>query len=175
MAAAQGDASGQWLLGDAFENGNGVRQNYAEAAAWYRKAATQGQPIAQFSLGLLYVKGDGVPKDYVEAYKWWNLCTARADAKAKENLAKLEKMMTRDQIADAQKMARQFKPATPRSSSSSTSPERIAGSAAGGTGFFITEDGFLITNEHVVKEAAQVRLVTSDGLIVPGGEGGCGQ
>src|SRR5882757_6548120 len=34
-----------------------------------------------------------------------------------------------------------------------------------GTGFFITEDGFLITNEHVVKDAAQVRLVTSAGLI----------
>ena len=33
------------------------------------------------------------------------------------------------------------------------------------TNFFITEDGFLITNEHVVKEAAQVRLVTSTGVI----------
>ena len=33
------------------------------------------------------------------------------------------------------------------------------------TSFFITEDGFLITNEHVVKEAAQVRLVTSAGII----------
>jgi S1-C subfamily serine protease len=30
---------------------------------------------------------------------------------------------------------------------------------------FITEDGFLITNEHVVKEAAPVRLVTSAGII----------
>ena len=36
---------------------------------------------------------------------------------------------------------------------------------ASGTGFFITDDGFLITNEHVVKEAAQVRLVTSAGII----------
>lgn len=34
-----------------------------------------------------------------------------------------------------------------------------------GTGFLITEDGYLITNEHVVKEAAQVRLVTSAGII----------
>jgi S1-C subfamily serine protease len=33
------------------------------------------------------------------------------------------------------------------------------------TGFFISEDGFLVTNEHVVRDAAQVRLVTSAGLI----------
>ncbi len=37
--------------------------------------------------------------------------------------------------------------------------------SSSGTGFFITEDGFLITNEHVVKEAAQVRSVTSAGII----------
>ena len=34
-----------------------------------------------------------------------------------------------------------------------------------GTGFFITEDGYLITNEHVAGNGAQVRLVTSAGLI----------
>ena len=32
-------------------------------------------------------------------------------------------------------------------------------------GFFISEDGFLVTNEHVVRDATQVRLVTSAGLI----------
>ena len=37
--------------------------------------------------------------------------------------------------------------------------------AASGTGFFNTEDGFLISNAHVVEGAAQVRLVTSAGLI----------
>jgi S1-C subfamily serine protease len=34
-----------------------------------------------------------------------------------------------------------------------------------GTGFFISDDGFLVTNEHVVKNATRVRLVTSDGTI----------
>jgi len=34
-----------------------------------------------------------------------------------------------------------------------------------GTGFFITEDGYLITNKHVAGNGAQVRLVTSAGLI----------
>ena len=34
-----------------------------------------------------------------------------------------------------------------------------------GSGFFITDDGYLITNEHVAGNGAQVRLVTSAGLI----------
>jgi S1-C subfamily serine protease len=34
-----------------------------------------------------------------------------------------------------------------------------------GTGFFITEDGYLISNYHVVKGAAKVRLLTGAGLI----------
>jgi len=34
-----------------------------------------------------------------------------------------------------------------------------------GTGFFISADGFLVTNEHVVSDAAQVRLVTSAGFV----------
>jgi S1-C subfamily serine protease len=36
---------------------------------------------------------------------------------------------------------------------------------ASGTGFFITDDGYLITNYHVVKDATKVRLVTSAGTI----------
>ena len=38
-------------------------------------------------------------------------------------------------------------------------------SAGSGTGFFISADGFLVTNEHVVRDAAQIRLVTSAGFI----------
>ena len=34
-----------------------------------------------------------------------------------------------------------------------------------GTGFFITDDGYLISNYHVVKDATKVRLLTSTGLI----------
>jgi len=42
----------------------------------------------------------------------------------------------------------------------------LSNSVGNGTGFFITEDGFLITNEHVAHGARQVRVVTSAGTIV---------
>jgi hypothetical protein len=68
-----GDARAQYLIGLAYDRGNGVRQDYARAADWYRKAAVQGAPDARASLGALYARGQGVPQDYAQAAKWWRL------------------------------------------------------------------------------------------------------
>ena len=53
-AAEQGDAEAQWNLGLSYYNGDGVRQDYEEAAKWYRKAAAQGYAKAKKNLGELY-------------------------------------------------------------------------------------------------------------------------
>ena len=160
-AAEQADPSGEWLLGDAFEYGNGVQQDYVEAAKWYESAAEQGHPIAQFSLGLLYAKGDGVPKDYVQAYKWWNLSAAQGNETAKKNLIKAERKMTPEQIAEAQHLSTAVsKKKMPNPSSCGSSLPN-----ASGTGFLITDDGYLVSNYHVVKDSVKVRLVTGAGLI----------
>ena len=75
--------------------------------------------------------------------------------------------MTSEQLAEAQRLAAAFVPRTETPGSNSNSNPSVAADSptASGTGFFITDDGYLITNEHVVKDAAQVRLVTSAGLI----------
>jgi len=49
--AEQGDASAQFSLGLMFGNGQGVPQDYAEAAKWVRMAAAQGAAKAQYLLG----------------------------------------------------------------------------------------------------------------------------
>jgi S1-C subfamily serine protease len=44
------------------------------------------------------------------------------------------------------------------------------------TPFFITDDGYLISNDHVLKDATKVRLLTSAGLIdAKVVQDGCGQ
>jgi TPR repeat protein len=54
-----------------YEKAQGVGQDYAEAARWYRKAADQGMHIAQLSLGRLYASGRGVTRDPSEAARWY--------------------------------------------------------------------------------------------------------
>src|SRR5208282_3989398 len=120
----------------------GVLQDYTEGAKWYRKAANQGEGGAQFNLGMSYWSGDGVPQDYVEAYKWLNLAAAQGDEAARANRDHLTEFMTPDQIAEAQQLSREFKPRKESGSANSASPENPT---ATGTGFFITDDGYLIS------------------------------
>jgi S1-C subfamily serine protease len=138
-----------------------------EAVKWYRKAAEQNYAPAQFMLGLCYAQGRGVAKDYVESYKWTLLAASQGDKDAKETMTILENNMSREQIAEGQKVARNFKPRLAPSAEPDTSSTGIAQTRpqSSGTGFFITEDGYLITNEHVAASEAQVRLVTREGLI----------
>jgi TPR repeat protein len=53
LAADQGHACAQFLLGDLFEKGHGVAQDRSEAIRWYRLAAEQGDTDAQFRLARL--------------------------------------------------------------------------------------------------------------------------
>jgi TPR repeat protein len=61
----------QLKMGEAYASGDGVAQDYAEAAIWFRKAAEQGDPFAQIDLGDLYISGDGVAKDDAQAVAWY--------------------------------------------------------------------------------------------------------
>ena len=108
--ADQGNADAQYVLAMMYRVGDGVPENGAEAVRWYRKAADQGLAPAQLGLGLMYANGEGVPQNDVEAYMWWNLAAAQGEDDAKENKAILEKRMTREQIAEAQKLSAEWKP-----------------------------------------------------------------
>jgi TPR repeat protein len=91
-----------------YTNGEGVARDNAEAVKWYRKAAEQGYVDAQYNLGLMYEDGDGVAEDDIFAYMWWNLAAAQGHEKAKENKGNLTERMAREQIAEAQKLSREW-------------------------------------------------------------------
>ena len=76
----------------------------------YRVGAEKGNAGAQFSLGFMYEKGQGVPQDYVQAYMWFNLAAAQGTKGAAEWREHVAAHMTPAQIAEAQKMASEWKP-----------------------------------------------------------------
>ena len=69
-----------------YDNGQGVPQDYAAAASWYRKAAEQGDAVAQVNLGVMYRDGQGVPQDYAAAVSWYRKAAEQGYANAQFNL-----------------------------------------------------------------------------------------
>jgi len=88
-AAEQGEADAQFSLGLSYDIGQGVPQNYSEAAKWYRRAAEQGHAKAQFNLGLSYDRAKGVPQSHSEAAKWYRRAAEQGHAKAQKWLGSM--------------------------------------------------------------------------------------
>ena len=105
--AAQGSTSAQYNVGLMYDKGEGVPQDYAEAVRWYKLAAAQGLADAQYNLGNMYRLGLGIPQDHVRAHLWLNLAATKGDSDAVKNRDITAKKMTPQQIAEAQKMARE--------------------------------------------------------------------
>jgi hypothetical protein len=75
----------------------------------YLKKAEAGESVAQFQLGLLYSTGQkGMPLDYVTAHKWLNLAAVRGNDEAKLLRRELAGVMSREEISEAQRQAREW-------------------------------------------------------------------
>jgi hypothetical protein len=105
-SAELGDPMGMLDYGTAFHTGHGVRRDYEQAMKWYRAAAYKGNVIALNDIGLLYEHGSGVVQDYVTAYAFYILAGSRGgSANTQANIKRLAALMTKEQIAIAQKQA----------------------------------------------------------------------
>jgi len=110
MPAQQGDAKAQVFVAYLYETGQGVTRNYSKAAEWYSRAARQGNPVAQTQLGNMYRLGRGVPQNYVLAHMWLDLASKQGSRQASELITQVNRKMSRNQLTEANRLAKNWKP-----------------------------------------------------------------
>ena len=97
-----------------YEKGQSVPQDDSEAVRFYRLAAEQGLSRSQANLGIMHAQGRGVPQDYVAAHMWLNLATAQAPTRYRDKYVEARdltaRLMPPEQIAEAQRLAREWTP-----------------------------------------------------------------
>ncbi len=108
--AEKGVAEAQYKLGMLYSMGIGVPLDLVQARQWWEKAAVQRHVSAQYYLGIMYSMGYGVPQDFVQAHKWYSLAGANGDKGAATLRDALAKRMTPAEIAEAEKLAREWTP-----------------------------------------------------------------
>jgi S1-C subfamily serine protease len=139
----------------------------AEAVKWSRRAAAQGDAVEQFNLGMAYSHGNGVPKSDIEAYKWFSLAAAQGFEQGAEGRDSLAKTMSRAEIVEGQRLSSEF--VVHKEGGASNRPDGEDSATTGnlprftGTGFFVTDDGYLLTCCHVVQDAARIAVRTKAG------------
>ena len=79
-----------------------------DSLAQFEREASTGRPEALYNLGLAYSTGQGVTQDYVTAHKWFNLAAMRGIEEAKSWRNRIAEEMSAAQIAQAQKLAREW-------------------------------------------------------------------
>jgi TPR repeat protein len=69
-------------------------------------SAKQGYDRAQYTLGVMYANGQGVLQSHVLAHLWYNIASANGNELGSYNRDIIVGRMTREQIAEAQALAR---------------------------------------------------------------------
>lgn len=107
MAANSGDARAQYWLARMYDERKVSDKNEGycrqKAYAWYRQAAEKGNACAQLRLGEMSSNGEYGEKNKVHAYMYLASSAAQGNKEAREKLDELEKEMSAEEIAEAQR------------------------------------------------------------------------
>jgi len=88
-AAERGSAQAQYKVGILYDFGEGVEQDYIQAAKWYRLVVDQGLSSVQYFLGTVFAKCVLVMQDFDEAVRWYSLAAKQGYKNAIMNLGKI--------------------------------------------------------------------------------------
>jgi TPR repeat protein len=116
--AKKGDAFSQLNLGQYYEFGANVPKDDVQAVAWFKKCSGELY-MCGLELGRAYSQGAGVGKDMVLSYAWYDVISAiqgdnsdvsrlRDDAYRRREAVGV--LMTRDELAEAQRIATKWRP-----------------------------------------------------------------
>jgi len=86
------------------------RRDYAEALGGFRALADKRYAAAQHNLGLMSSFGRGVPQDYIRALMWFSLAAVQGYDVARKMRDSVIKLLTPAQIAEAQRLAAEWRP-----------------------------------------------------------------
>jgi S1-C subfamily serine protease len=149
--------------------GWGVSKNYQLGFNLAHKSAMTGFVGSFDLLRWSYQEGRGVPKSSLHAYAWALLAAAENQPKnSKEILGSFEQFLSPAQIAEAQTLAQALNVKIKSSQSQGSSASNPSESAqskttTSGTGFFLSENGYIATNFHVVSGAKKILVRTANG------------
>jgi hypothetical protein len=106
-SAEQGNAPAQYRLGRRYQEGDGVTQDYAEAAKRFRMLVERGfVPAAQAALGELYERGGpGLLQDTIAAHMWLNIAVANGHP-FPEDRDRVAGKLSSSELAEARKRAK---------------------------------------------------------------------
>src|SRR6476619_5000814 len=109
-AVLQGHAGAQVNLGTLYLRGEGAPQSSQMALLWFSRAAGQEDALAFAKLGLMYSQGRGVLQDFIQAHFCYKRYGDHREGRSAEARDALAKQMTPAQIAEAQRLAREWRP-----------------------------------------------------------------
>ncbi|MBN2063940.1 MAG: SEL1-like repeat protein [Sedimentisphaerales bacterium] len=167
-AAAQNFPKAQYNLGIIYLNGNGVEADNEKAFSWLQKAAFNNDGQGQYALACMYLTAQGVTEDYLKAYKWL-LIAEYNDVDVKIIKDMVEKTISPYEKQKALEAASDFvakiKAKTTTAAGQKADQDITDGPVTGGTGFFITKDGYILTAYHIIRSSKDIRVQTSLGLV----------